>query len=460
MKTVLAALSLLLACGLPWLACAGGGRETAPPPAPATAPAPDGSAAEDRPPAGSWWPVREGAEEAARPLSAEDRAAVDELAALGYLAGYRDAPEQSGVTVFDRERAQPGYNLVVSGHAPYAALTDLRGRVLHTWSAEPPPSYAVPPDRRFWRRVHLLDDGSLLAVFDPFGIVKLDRWSNLLWATDPSLHLHHDLFVGDDGRVTALGKRHRKIPRLHPELNFGEDMVTVLDRDGTLLDRFSILEAFARSPFAEEVEASIRRSTEHAQGPAWEDFHANAIEVLDGSQEHVSPVLAAGNVVSCSPHNNNVFIIDPDTRTVVWNWFGPWQRIHEPQIVGGGNLLLFHNNGHHQGARSQALEYDLLDRRLVWSYDGRAEDPASRFFSGTSSTVERLANGNTLIVVTESGRAIEVTPEGRVAWEFFNPERAGAERELIASLFQLQRVPREPADRWLAAVRAAAAGKP
>ena len=91
----------------------------------------------------------------------------------------------------------------------------------------------------------------------------------------------------------------------------------------------------------------------------------------------------------------------------------------------------------------------MLDRRLVWAYAGRDDTPATRFFSGTSSTVQRLPNGNTLIVVTESGRAIEVTAERDVVWEFFNPERAGERRELIASLFQLQRIPRARVDGWL-----------
>ncbi len=448
MKTVLGSLpSTLLAGGVLWLvfACAPG-EDPAPPPEAPAAPA-DPAAAGGGRPAGSWWPAGDRRE----PPTAATAEELDRLAALGYLAGYRRAPERSGVTAYDPERAQPGYNLWVSGHAPYAALADLRGRVLHAWSIEPPPGYPVPPERRFWRRVQLLDDGALLAIFDPFGMVKLDRDSNLIWATDPAARLHHDLFVAADGTIHTLGKRERKIPDLHPRLTFGEDMVVTLGPDGTIRRRVSILEAFESSPWAEEIKASIRKSAALAPGDVWEDFHANTIEVLDGSLAPLSPVFAAGNVVSASPGHNNVFILDPDAPAVVWNWFGPWRRIHEPQILAGGRLLLFHNNGHQEGALSQALEYDLLSRRPTWSYDGRADDPATRFFSGTSSTVERLANGNTLIVVTESGRAIEVTPDGTVVWEFFNPERAGADGDLIASLFQLQRVPRERVEPWLGA---------
>jgi hypothetical protein len=406
------------------------------------------SAASDQTPPGSWWKIPEQDLE----ISADAAARLKDLAAVGYLGGYRSAPSRIGVTLHDPGRASPGYNLFVSGHAPEAALIDMCGRVVHTWGHAAPTGYQVRPDRNFWRRVWLLPDGSLLAIFDPYGMIKLDKDSNLLWATDVSNHIHHDLFVTDSNLIYTLGKRHRKIPSLDPKMTFGEDLVLVLDQDGMILERHSILEAFENSPFEDEIKASIRESLRHATGDVWEDFHANTIEVLDGSLADLDPVFQAGNVVSCSPHNGNVFIIDLRSASVVWNWFGPWVRIHEPQVLPGGRLLLFHNNGYRDTGNtpvSQAVEYDLLARKLRWTYDGSPRNPETRFFSGTSSTVQRLPNGNTLIVVTEAGRAIEVTEHKAVVWEFFNPHRAGKDFDLIASLFQLERVACAGAARWL-----------
>jgi hypothetical protein len=37
---------------------------------------------------------------------------------------------------------------------------------------------------------------------------------------------------------------------------------------------------------------------------------------------------------------------------------------------------------------------------------------------------ERLPNGNTLITEAAGGRLLEVTPDGRIVWEFINPVRA------------------------------------
>jgi hypothetical protein len=61
----------------------------------------------------------------------------------------------------------------------------------------------------------------------------------------------------------------------------------------------------------------------------------------------------------------------------------------------------------------------------------------------------RLPGGNTLIVESMQGRAFEVTPDGEIVWEYFNPYRAGENNELIASLYDVVRVPPESVERWL-----------
>ena len=73
-----------------------------------------------------------------------------------------------------------------------------------------------------------------------------------------------------------------------------------------------------------------------------------------------------------------------------------------------------------------------------------------RSYSATCGTAQRLANGNTLITESDSGRAFEVTREGEIVWEFWNPERVTVEgQEYIATLFEVVRLPAgHPLD-WL-----------
>ena len=53
---------------------------------------------------------------------------------------------------------------------------------------------------------------------------------------------------------------------------------------------------------------------------------------------------------------------------------------------------------------------------------------------------QMLPNGNTLIVETDRGRALELTEDGRVVWEFHSPYRVRAGGDKVASLYSLERV--------------------
>ena len=77
--------------------------------------------------------------------------------------------------------------------------------------------------------------------------------------------------------------------------------------------------------------------------------------------------------------------------------------------------------------------------------------PARPLQSEECGAAHRLDNGNTLIVESLAGRALEVTPAGEIVWEYYNPHRAGARRELIATLFDVVRVDPGLVQGWLRA---------
>ena len=92
-------------------------------------------------------------------------------------------------------------------------------------------------------------------------------------------------------------------------------------------------------------------------------------------------------------------------------------------------MLLFDNRrSPEQGSR--IIEVDPATEEIRWQYPSGGTPPYSRC-CGTS---QRLPNGNTLITYTGPGRAIEITAEGEVVWEFENPHRFGADDALIAEL--------------------------
>lgn len=102
-------------------------------------------------------------------------------------------------------------------------------------------------------------------------------------------------------------------------------------------------------------------------------------------------------------------------------------------VPGAGNLTLFNNGGGRpDGDYSTILElappidasgrYRIEDdapfgpSEPTWKYED-----GDGFFSGFISGTHRLPGGNTFICSGMHGRLFEVTPEGKVVWEYYNP---------------------------------------
>ena len=112
---------------------------------------------------------------------------------------------------------------------------------------------------------------------------------------------------------------------------------------------------------------------------------------------------------------------------------------HQPTALDNGHILLLDNKGGRpQSGRSRVIEFNPVTGERIWAYTGT---PTNRFFTNTCGSCQRLPNGNTLITESDNGRALEVTRQKEVAWEFLNPFRAGKEGRLVATLFEVIRLP-------------------
>ncbi len=366
---------------------------------------------------------------------------VGALAQLPYLQGYNPAANQKGVVVHDPARADRGWNLAVSAHDAQAHLLDMAGALHHRWALD---SRSVWPDLkargdgsgydRYWRRAELLPGGDLLVVWEYIGIARIDRQSRLKWAARNAAH--HDLAVAGDGRIYVLTQESKIVPEVNPDDPIFEDFVTMLSPDGQALGKISLLSAFDRSDYA-AVLAPMQ-----SEGDV---FHANSIQILDGSLASRSPAFAAGNLLVGLQALNAIVILDPRTAKIVWALSGQWRAQHAPHILANGRMLLFDNFGGMRADASRVLEVDPFTQEIAWRY---GEKEGQRIFSQSNGGAQRLPNGNTLVVESNAGRAIEVTPDGETVWEYVNPFRAGEKKELQATLTQLTRLPAELPIDW------------
>jgi hypothetical protein len=362
---------------------------------------------------------------------------IEELEAIGYLDGTEEATDQQRIALHDRAAIQPGPNLLISGHAAAATLMDLEGRILHRWERSFEdiwPDREIPARQAYWRRVHLLENGDLLAIFEARGIVKLDAHSDLLWAN--SLSAHHDLEVLPDGRILVLTRKPHRVPEIHPEKPVLEDFITILDGSGQIIREVSILQAILDSPFREIFEANRGRKVGDL-------LHTNSLFVLDGRGSERAPWLAAGNILISMREPSLVGVVDLEQARVVAMWSGDFRYQHDARILENGNLMLFDNSG--LGNFSRVIETDPVTREVRWSYAGRPDRP---FYSQYIGAAQRLSNGNTLITESGEGRAFEITSDKRMVWEYNSPHRAGENDELVASLVELIRLPVDFPTAW------------
>lgn len=211
---------------------------------------------------------------------------------------------------------------------------------------------------------------------------------------------------------------------------------------GAELRRFSIWEALQASPWAPRTQG-IRPNR------IGDPMHTNTLKVLDGRYADEVPAFAQGNLLLSMRETDHVLVVDPETVSVVWMLQGPWRKQHEPTLVPPGHLLVFDNLG--VWPRSRALELDPRTQRVVWSYDGGR----TPIISETCGVAQRLPNGNTVIVASDTGRVAEVDRDGVVHWAWSSPYRAGDDRELVATLFQAQRLWGDDLGVFAAAVPAA-----
>ena len=316
-------------------------------------------------------------------------------------ATFDERGNEAGVVTASSE-ALPGYNFYNAWQHSAAYLIDMEGRVLHEWSYD--------FRGRQWHHAELLPDGSVLVVLRDGGVAKLGADSNLIW-----LHrsrAHHDLWVHDTGEIYVIEGNEALVPEIHPQLPAFFDKITILSPNGIVKEEFSLLETIQRSAYSYLL-PSFAQDTFPDEIKSIDVLHANHVEVFDGGKEHLWELYKRGNILVSMKHLNAIAILDGVSKEILWLW-GPTNISlqHHPRPLANGNILLFDNGT----SRSRAIEIEPRTGRIAWKYEN-----GDAFFSPWGGAVQRLSNGNTLITNSNAGRAFEVTPEGKIVWEFANP---------------------------------------
>jgi hypothetical protein len=180
------------------------------------------------------------------------------------------------------------------------------------------------------------------------------------------------------------------------------------------------------------------------EGRRFDWTHANTVNVLPENHwyEEGYKEFKPGNVIICSRQLDEIYIIDRESKNVVWRYSGEYlggiSRPHEPYMIekgfpGAGNILLYDNgtdrDKYVRDGKSVVeeitviLEINPVTKQIVWLYQDE------NFYSAIQGTQQRLLNGNTFICESTRGRLFEVTDKGEVVWEYVMPPFPGSDAE-------------------------------
>jgi hypothetical protein len=366
------------------------------------------------------------------------------LAALPYAKWIPavDSIDKIGVIRYNPQKSFEGINFYCSHKSSTAYLLDITGEVLHCWTAK-------TDHNKEYRLGHieLCKNGDLLVdVSGKELMIRLDWNSNLKWTQE--IRSHHDIDIDENGKIyTLAGDFEVVFVGLLP-LPIGNENLVILSPDGTIQKKISLFKILKDEIPNERIQKIIRwlinpkdfvgRLEKVFTLPidifdyVHDIFHSNTLEIID---KDIDSIFRKGHALFCAKHLNLIGVIDLKKEKLVWKWGEndlDWP--HHPTLLKNGNILIFDNGT--QRKYSRIIELNPQTEEIVWQYVAK---PPQSFFSAGMGGNQRLPNGNTLITESDKGHVFEVTKDGEIVWEFYNPE-IKRRRKKRASIYRMMRI--------------------
>ena len=369
---------------------------------------------------------------------------VEKLKSLGYVSW---APvekesdvEKTGVILFEAGVAFNGINIYTSNiDLPEAYLIDMHGNVVHKWAKNIKGGDA-------WRHVAMCENGDLLAVAWDQMLIRLDWDSNVIWKR--RMRAHHDVSVDESQNIYVLGREDSLVFWHGIPVPILGDYIAVLSPSGEIKKKVYIYDIVKEKITLRSIAKIYRRilnpknmrmfydkaKTNYflMRDTCFDIMHMNSLEVMSRG---IDGFCKKGDLLISLRMLDLIGVVDAEKEEFIWTW-GPGEldKQHHPTLLKNGNVLIF-DNGFDRGF-TRIIELNTFTNEIVWEYKSK---PQEAFYSGEMGSCQGLPNGNTLITESEKGHVFEVTKEGDVVWEFYNPEVKREEKER-AAIYRMMRI--------------------
>ncbi len=335
--------------------------------------------------------------------------------------GYRNVADATsfgveGPYVFASEAAMPGWRVIsgtftIAGEAAHAALLlDDQLDIRHVWPLDE--TRIDSPDRqapmfKFPHGFVLLRDGSVVFAFDNgVSLQRVDACGQPVWSR--SGQYHH--------AITYRADTHTLWTLRYTGHDPAEQWVVEVDADdGSVVREFTLQDVIAANP---NLDVLGVRKIDGAGGEngAWADdpFHINDVDPLPAELAASFPDFVPGDLLLSLRSLNLIVAVDPETQQIRWHRSGFVSRQHDPDWLPDGRILVYDNRMFAE--HSRIVTIDPASFVVETIVDGAPHD----FFSNIRGKSQMLPNGSVLLVSSQQGRVIEVTPAGEIAFDFLN----------------------------------------
>lgn len=327
--------------------------------------------------------------------------------------------------------ASPGVNLV-TGIGPNDQITaqilDMQGEVIHEWPID---WFNIWPDNgqldygqstpqsRPGTEVHgaaVMENGDLVFLFSYLGVVRMAPDGSVVWKVP--CQAHHSVYVHDDGNIW-VGSRKKRNENQQATPFFSEhfeDTVLKISPEGKILDEFSVFDLLRDNNLEGMLYVGSRSNEEPVvRGDL---LHLNDVEFFPST---LAPdFFQPGDVMLSLRNINTIIVVKLETQKVKFLCAGAFVRQHDPDFINGRTISVYDNNNVgriEHGVQSRILKIDAPTNEVEVVFEGNSDVP---FFSNIMGKHQWLPNGNLLVTESMQGRAIELTPEGKLAWEYIN----------------------------------------
>jgi hypothetical protein len=363
-------------------------------------------------------------------------------------------------------QAFEGYTLFSPNMSRYSYLIDMNNQVVHTWAHTKTGGYSC----------YLLEDGSLLRSAESnnsqlngggaTGIVQKIAWNGaILWEytySSSTYRSHHDIEPMPNGNVLLIAWEVKTATQAvqaglnHSAVIWPDHIIEVQpvgSTGGNIVWQWHFWNHLIQD----------YNSSKDNYGVVVDHPELLDINVGSGGQgdwTHINGISynpALDQIVISSHELDEIYVIDHSTTTqeaaghtggnsgkggdILYRWGSPsnydaqgtqvFNVVHSSiwipdSLDGGGNIMAFNNR---EGQTTSIVQEIVPPRINNYNYSwtsGAAYEPASTFWSYTSSGFysnhlggcQRLPNGNTLIVESTSGYLFEVSSSGTVVWSY------------------------------------------